>query len=143
MRFMMLVKADEKSEAGMLPSRELVEAMGKFNEEMVRAGVMLAGEGLHPSSKGARVSFSGGKSRVTEGPFGGTRDLLAGFWMIQVKSREEAIAWAARAPFEEGGVIEIRQVFEVSDFPAEVLPAEEAAREQAMRKELERRGRAR
>ena len=143
MRFMMLVKANEKSEAGEFPSPGLVEAMGKFNEEMVKAGVMLAGEGLHPSSKGARVSFSGGKSKVTDGPFDNAKELVAGFWMIQVKSRAEAIAWAARAPFEDGGVIEIRQVFEASDFPSEVLPPEAAAREQALRDQLDRQERER
>ena len=141
MRFMLLVKANEKSEAAALPSHELVEAMGKFNEEMANAGVMLAGEGLHPSSKGARLSFSGGKSKVTEGPFPNPKELVSGFWMIQVKSRDEAIAWASRAPFEDGGVIEIRQVFEASDFASDVLSSEGAAREQALRDELERRQR--
>src|SRR6266849_8505941 len=115
MRFMMLVKADKNSEAGVLPSKELVAAMGKFNEEMVKAGVMLAAEGLHASSKGARISFSGGKPIVTDGPFAETKELIAGFWLIQVKSKAEAIEWASRVPFREGG-IEIRQVFEASDF---------------------------
>ena len=138
MRFMMLVKADRDSEAGILPSTELVAAMGKFNEQMMEAGVLLAGEGLQPSSKGARVSFAKGKPTVTDGPFAEAKELVAGFWMIQVKSREEAIRWASRVPFVDG-VIEIRQVFETSDFPADILPADEAAREDAMRKELERR----
>jgi len=122
MRFMLLVKADKSSEAGVLPTKELVAAMGKFNEEMAKAGVLLAAEGLHPSSKGARLTFSRGKPTVTDGPFGAPTELLAGFWLIQVKSRNEAIAWAARAPFGEGAVLEVRQVFEASDFPPEIRP---------------------
>jgi hypothetical protein len=141
MRFMVLVKADEKSEAGVMPSPELVAAMGKFNEEMARAGVLLAGEGLHPSSKGARITFSGAKRTVTDGPFPETRELLAGFWLIQSKSRDEAIAWMSRAPFGDGETIEIRPVFETSDFPSDVLPPEAAAREQALREQLENRSR--
>jgi hypothetical protein len=135
MRFMMLVKANKDSEAGVLPSKELVAAMGKYNEELVKAGVLLAGEGLHASSKGARISFSGGKRTVTDGPFAETKELIAGFWLIQVKSKEEAIEWASRVPFMDGE-IEIRQVFEASDFPPEILPPEEAAREQALRDQL-------
>jgi hypothetical protein len=135
---MMLVKANKDSEAGVLPSKELVAAMGKFNEEMAKVGVLLAGEGLHASSKGARVKFSGAKRTVTNGPFPETKELLAGFWMIQVKSKEEAMEWASRVPFADGEEIEIRQVFEASDFPAEVLPPEAAAREQALREELQR-----
>jgi hypothetical protein len=138
MRFMMLVKASKDSEAGMLPSKELVAAMGKFNEEMAKAGVLLAGEGLHASSKGARVKFSGAKRTVTDGPFPATKELLAGLWMIQVKSKAEALEWASRVPFADGEEIEIRQVFEASDFPPEVLPPEDAAREQALREELQR-----
>jgi hypothetical protein len=138
MRFMMLVKANKDSEAGVLPSKELVAAMGKFNEEMVKAGVLLGGEGLHPSSKGARIKFSREKRTVTNGPFPETKELLAGFWMIQVKSREEAMEWASRVPFADGEEIEIRQVFETSDFPPEVLPPEDAAREEALRAELQR-----
>jgi hypothetical protein len=138
MRFMMLVKANKDSEAGVLPSKELVAAMGKFNEEMVKAGVLLGGEGLHPSSKGARIKFSREKRTVTNGPFPETKELLAGFWMIQVKSREEAMDWASRVPFADGEEIEIRQVFETSDFPPEVLPPEDAAREEALRAELQR-----
>jgi hypothetical protein len=137
-RFMILVKANKDSEAGVLPSKELVAAMGRFNEEMAKADVLLAGEGLHPSSKGARVKFTGKKPIVTDGPFAETKELLAGFWLIQVKSKAEAIDWASRAPFEAGEEIEIRQVFEASDFPAEVLPPEEAAREQALREQLQR-----
>jgi hypothetical protein len=138
MRFMVLVKADKNSEAGALPSKEILAAMGKFNEEMVEAGVMLAGEGLHPTSKGARIKFSGTKRSVTDGPFAETKELLAGFWMLEVKSKQEAIAWASRAPFGDGVEIEVRQVFEASDFPAEIFPAEGAAREQALRDELQR-----
>lgn len=136
MRFMMLVKANEDSEAGVLPSKELVAAMGKYNEELVKAGVLLTAEGLHASSKGARVTFSGGKRTVTDGPFTETKELIAGFWLIQVKSKEEALEWASRIPFE-GGELEVRQVFEAYDFPAEILPPEDAAREQALRDELQ------
>ena len=121
MRFMMLVKADKNSEAGALPSKDLVAAMGKFNEQMVKAGVMLAAEGLQASSKGARVRFSGGKRTVIDGPFAETKELVAGFWLWQVKSKEEAIEWLKRAPFEEEEV-EIRQVFEAEDFGAEFTP---------------------
>jgi hypothetical protein len=120
MRFMMMVRADKATEAGIPPSKELLEAMGKFNEEMVKAGVMLDGAGLQPSSKGARVRFPGGKPKVTDGPFAETKELIAGFWLIQVKSKEEAIAWASRCPpptyGEQEGEIEIRQLFEESDF---------------------------
>ncbi len=137
MRFMLLVKASKDSEAGVLPSTELLTAMGRFNEEMVKAGVMLAGEGLQASSKGARVKFAKGKPSVTEGPFRATEELVAGFWMIEVKSKAEAVQWASRVPFDEGE-IEVRQVFEASDFPADVFPPEEAAREQAMRDELQK-----
>jgi hypothetical protein len=143
MRFMMIVKASKDSEAGVLPSRELIEAMGKFNEEMVKAGVLLAGEGLQASSQGARVRFSGGKPTVIDGPFAETKELIAGFWLIQVKSKDEAIQWAMRCPAPHGenqeGEIEIRQVFEASDFPPEILSPEEASREQALREEVERR----
>jgi hypothetical protein len=138
MRFMMLVKANKDSEAGVLPSKELIAAMGQYNEELAKAGVMLAGEGLHATSKGARVKFSGKKRTVTEGPFTPTNEQLAGFWMIQVKSKQEAIDWASRVPFAEGEEVEIRQVFEASDFPADIFPPEEAAREQALRDELHR-----
>jgi len=137
MRFMMIVKASKDSEAGILPSKELLATMGKFNEEMVKAGVMLAGEGLQASSKGARIKYSGAKRTVTDGPFAETKELVAGFWLIQVKSKQEAIEWASRAPFQEGEV-EIRQVFESEDFPAEIFPPEDAAREQALRDELQR-----
>ena len=138
MRFMMLVKASKESEAGVLPSKELLAAMGDFNEEMAKAGVLIAGEGLQASSKGVRVTFSGSRRIVTDGPFAETKELLAGFWMIDVKSRAEAIAWASRVPFSDGEVVEVRQVFEASDFPAEVFPPEDAAREQELRDELPR-----
>ena len=121
MRFMVIVKADKNSEAGVLPSHELLAEMGKFNEELVKAGVMLAGEGLQASSKGARVKFSGNKRTVTDGPFTETKELVAGFWLWQVRSKEEAIEWLKRAPFREGEV-EIRQVFEAEDFGAEFTP---------------------
>jgi hypothetical protein len=134
MRFMILVKANEQSEAGELPSEQILTEMGKYNEELVKAGVMLAGEGLHPTSKGARVKFSGGMRTVTDGPFTETKELLAGFWLIQVKSKEEAIEWVKRAPFDGGTEIEIRQVFEADDFGAELTPelreAEERLRAQ-------------
>ena len=134
MRFMLQVRAHPDSEAGKMPSRELIAAMGRFNEEMMQAGVMLAGEGLHPSSKGARVIFAGGKPTVTQGPFPNVDELVSGFWIIQAASKEEAIDWARRVPFEDG-VIEVRQIFEASDFPADILPPEAAAREQAWRDE--------
>jgi hypothetical protein len=122
MRFMVIVKASAESEAGVMPSQELLAAMGKYNEELANAGVMLAGEGLHPTSKGARVKFSGGKRMVIDGPFAETKELVAGFWLWQVKSREEAIEWLKRAPFEDTEV-EIRQVFEVEDFGDALTPA--------------------
>ena len=124
MRFMIIVKATKDSEAGVLPDKKLLTEMGKFNEELVKAGVMLAGEGLQPSSKGARVKFSGSKRTVTDGPFAETKELIAGFWLWQVKSREEAIAWVKRCPNPMQGEseIEIRQVFEAEDFGAEFTP---------------------
>ena len=122
MRFMVIVKADKNSEAGAMPSTEMLTAMGKFNEEMVKAGVMLAGEGLHPTSKGARIKYSGKQPSVSRGPFAGTSDLVAGFWLIQVKSLEEAIEWMKRAPFDGGAEIEIRQVFDAEDFGEALTP---------------------
>jgi len=124
MRFMILVKADKASEAGVLPDEKLLAAMGKFNEELVKAGVMLAGEGLQPSSKGARVKFSGEKRTVIDGPFAETKELIAGFWLWQVKSKEEAIEWVKRCPNPMPGesVIEIRQVFEAEDFGPAFTP---------------------
>ena len=124
MRFMVIVKADKNSEAGAMPSEELLAAMGKYNEELVNAGVMLAGEGLHPSSKGARVRFSGSNRTVIDGPFAESKELIAGFWIFQVKSLEEAIDWVKRCPnpLEGESEIEIRQVFEAEDFGAEFTP---------------------
>jgi hypothetical protein len=121
MRFMVIVKADKDSEAGVLPSHELLAEMGRFNEELVKAGVMLAGEGLQASSKGARVRFSGKNRTVIDGPFAETKELVAGFWLWQVRSKEEAIEWLKRAPFQTGEV-EIRQVFEAEDFGEEFTP---------------------
>ncbi|MEU7132277.1 YciI family protein [Streptomyces sp. NPDC046261] len=134
---MMIVKATEDSEAGAMPTKEMIAEMGQYNERLAKAGVMLAGDGLHPSSRGARVSYSGSRRTVTDGPFAETKELIAGFWIIQVKDRDEALEWARRIPFEDGEV-EIRQIFETSDFPADILPPEEAAREEALRDELRR-----
>jgi hypothetical protein len=121
MRFMVIVKATPESERGAMPSTEILAAMGKYNEELVKAGVMLAGEGLHPTSRGARVRFEGKKRTVIDGPFAETKELIAGFWLWQVKSREEALEWLKRAPFQEG-TVELRQVFETDDFGAEMTP---------------------
>jgi hypothetical protein len=132
MRFMMLVKATPESEADVLPGPELLAAMGKYNEELINAGVMLAGDGLQSSSKGARVTFSGGKRTVTDGPFTEAKELIAGYWLIEAKSKEEAVEWASRVPFEDGE-IEIRQVFEDSDFAS--LPPDTAKHEPAVREE--------
>jgi hypothetical protein len=124
MRFMVMVKANDDSEAGVMPSQEMLTEMGRYNEELVKAGVLLAGEGLHPSSKGARVRFSGKDRTVVDGPFAETKELIAGFWLIQVKSREEAIEWVKRCPnpMEGESEIEIRQVFEADDFGDEFTP---------------------
>ena len=122
MRFMVLVKANEQSEAGVLPNEEQLAEMGRYNEELVKAGVMLAGEGLQASSKGARVRFSGKERTVIDGPFTETKELIAGFWLIQAKSKDEAIEWVKRAPFDGGEEIEIRQVFEADDFGDEFTP---------------------
>jgi hypothetical protein len=116
MRFMVLVKANKASEAGILPDEQMLGAMGKYNEELVKAGVMLAGDGLQPSSKGARVRFEGEKRTVIDGPFTETKDLVAGYWIWQCRTKEEAIQWLKRAPFTEGEEVEIRQVYELSDF---------------------------
>src|SRR3954469_25634835 len=138
MRFMVIVKASKDSEAGVMPSMELLTEMGKFNEEMCKAGVMQAGEGLHPTSKGARIAFTGGEPAVKQGPFDVTRDLIAGFWLIDVASKDDAIAWMKRAPFAAGDEIEIRQVFAAEDFGAAPTPElrekEERLRAQAARK---------
>ena len=138
MRFMILVKADKNTEAGILPSTELLAAMGKYNEELVKAGVMLAGEGLQPSSKGSRVTFSRSKPTVVDGPFAETKELVAGFWLWQVRSKEEAIEWVKRAPMPEGSVLEIRQVFEAEDFGEQFTP-ELRAQEERLREQTRQR----
>jgi hypothetical protein len=141
MKFMIIVKASKNSEAGIMPDEKLLAAMGQYNEELVKAGVMLAGEGLHPSSKGARVRFSDSGQTVVDGPFAETDQLIAGFWMWQVKSKEEAIAWVKRCPNPmpgEEAEIEIRQVFEAEDFGAEFTP-ELRAQEERLRAEMEAR----
>lgn len=138
MRFMVIVKASQESEAGVLPSETLLTEMGKYNEELVKAGVMLAGEGLQPSAKGARVRFNGAKRTVIDGPFAETKELVAGFWLWQVKSKEEAIEWLKRAPFQEGEV-EIRQVFETEDFAPSDPTGELRAAEERLRAQTEQR----
>jgi hypothetical protein len=135
MRFMVIVKASKESEAGVLPSQEILAAMGKYNEELTKAGVMLAGEGLHPSSKGARVRFEGKKRTVIDGPFTETKELIAGFWLWQVKSKEEAIEWLKRAPFDGGTEVELRQVFEAEDFGPAFTP-ELREQEERLRKQV-------
>ena len=141
MRFMVIVKATKDSEAGVMPSTQLLADMGKFNEELVKAGVMLAGDGLQPSSKGARVKFSGNKRTVVDGPFAETKELIAGYWLWQCKSKEEAIAWAKRCPNPAGdgkqGELEIRQVFEADDFGAEFTP-ELREQEDRLRAEIDK-----
>ena len=138
MRFMIIVKANKDSEAGVMPSEQLLKEMGNYNEELVKAGVMLAGEGLHPSSKGARVKFSGSHRIVTDGPFAETKELVAGYWLWQVNSKEEAIEWVKRCPNPTGeaGEIEIRQVFEAEDFGAEFTP-ELREQEERLRAEID------
>ncbi len=135
MRFMVLVPASEESEAGVMPSEAELAEMGKYNEELVKAGVMLAGEGLHPTSKGARVRFSGEERTVTDGPFTESKELIAGYWLIQARSKEEALEWVKRAPFDGGVELEVRQVFEAEDFGDEFTPElreqEERIRQQA------------
>jgi hypothetical protein len=137
MRFMIIMKADKTTEAGGLPDEKILTEMGKFNEELVKAGVMLAGEGLHPSSKGARVKFSGGKASVIDGPFSEAKELVAGFWLWQVKSKAEAIEWVKRCPHPSQGEmeIEVRQVFEAEDFGAEFTP-ELREQEERLRAEI-------
>src|SRR3954451_10937662 len=143
MRFIMLLKADKNTEAGIMPGEDILIAMGKYNEELIKAGVLLAGEGLQPSSKGARVRFANGKTTVVDGPFAETKELVAGFWMIQVKSKEEAIEWMKRCPNPMGGEseIELRKVFELEDFGSELTP-EVRQQEERQRAELDRRSKA-
>lgn len=135
MTFMVIVKANADSEAGVMPTEQMLADMGNFNDELVKAGIMLAGEGLHPSSKGVRIRFSGSGTTVVDGPFTETKELIAGFWLVQVKSREEAIEWFRRAPMGEGAELEIRQVFEADDFGEEFTP-ELRAQEERQRAEL-------
>ena len=134
MRFMVMVKATADSEAGVMPSEEMLTRMGAYNEELVKAGVMLAGEGLHPSSKGLRMRFSGSERAITDGPFAETKELLAGFWIWQVRSFEEAVEWLKRAPFDGGTEIELRPIFEMEDF-GEVLTPELREQEERVRAE--------
>ena len=135
MRCMVIVKAGKDSEAGILPSTELLTNMGKFNEELVKAGVMLAGEGLQPSSKGKRIAFTGAKPTITDGPFAETKELVAGFWLWQVRSMEEAVEWLKRSPFGPGAEVEIRPVFEAEDFGANLTP-EIKEREERLRNQI-------
>src|SRR3954463_11710529 len=135
MRFMVIVKADKQSEAGVLPDEKILTEMGKYNEQLVKAGGMLAGEGLYDSSKGKRGPFGGGKKTVIDGPFAETKELLAGFWLWQVKSIDEAVEWLKRAPFDGGTEIELRPIFEAEDFGAELTP-ELRAREERLRAEI-------
>jgi hypothetical protein len=137
MRVMVIVKSNKDSEAGLMPSQEILAKMGKYNEELVKAGIMQAGEGLHPSSRGVRVQFSGDKRTVTKGPFPETKDLIAGFWLWQVKSLDDAIEWLKRAPFDGGTEIEIRPIFEAEDFGAEFTP-ELREREERLREQMEK-----
>ena len=137
MRVMVIVKADKDSEAGKMPSKQILTDMGNFNEELVKAGVMLAGEGLTPSSKGKRIKFDGARRTVTDGPFTETKELIAGFWLWQVKSMDEAVEWLKRAPFDGGTEVEIRRVFEAEDFGKEFTP-EARAQEERLRAEIER-----
>lgn len=134
MKVMVLVKANAESEAGAMPGQQCLEAMGHYNEELVKAGIMLAGEGLHPSQRGARVRFDGGQRTVNDGPFAETKELIAGFWLWQVRSLEEAIEWLKRAPFDGGEEVELRPVFEMEDF-GDTLTPELREREQRLREQ--------
>jgi hypothetical protein len=138
MRFMMMVRANRDTEAGVMPEEKLIAAMGKYNEELAKAGVLIDGAGLQPSSKGARIKFSGGKPTVVDGPFAETKELIAGYWLIQVKSKEEAIEWAKRCPAPQGeaaeGELELRQLFELDDFP----PSEAIEHHRKLEQELAR-----
>jgi hypothetical protein len=137
MRVMVIVKSSKETEAGEMPSEKLLADMGRYNEELVKAGVMLAGEGIHPSSRGKRVVFGDGGPRVIDGPFAETKELVAGFWVWQVKSMDEAVAWLKKAPFEGGAIVELRQVFEADDFGKEFTP-ELRAQEDRLREEIAR-----
>jgi hypothetical protein len=135
---MVLVPASKESEEGQMPPKELFEQMGKFNSEMIKAGVMLAGEGLAPTSRGARIRYEGGRTTVTDGPFTESKELVAGYWIIQCKSKEEAIEWMKRAPFGGGCQIEIRPIMELCDFPPDVLPAGVAEYERSLREQIQK-----
>jgi hypothetical protein len=138
MRFMVIVKADKNSEAGVMPTEQLLSDMGKYNEQLVKAGIMLAGEGLHPSSKGKRIRFdTADKRTVIDGPFAETKELVAGFWLLQAKSMDEVVEWIKRAPFDGGAELEIRPVFEAEDF-GEAFTPELRAQEERLRKEIEK-----
>lgn len=139
MRVMVLVKADKDSEAGNMPSEDILTKMGAYNEELVKAGIMLAGEGLHPTSRGLRMRFSGADRAITDGPFAETKELLAGFWIWQVKSMDEAVEWLKRAPFDGGTEIELRPIFEMEDFGDAMTP-ELKAQEDRLRQDIERKG---
>ena len=136
MKFMVMVPASKESEAGVLPDAGMFEEMDRFNEEMVKAGVMLAGEGLHPTSKGARITFSGGKTTVIDGPFTESKELIAGFWILQAKSKEEVIAWMRRAPFGESVTLEIRQIHDLADFASLDPTGELRAKELVLREQM-------
>lgn len=138
MRFMIMVKATANSEAGVMPAPEIFEAMGRFNEQLIEAGVLLAGEGLHPSKEGAKVTSRHGKLTVIDGPFAETKELIAGFWIISAKDKDEALSWVSRIPLDDGETVELRRVFEAADF-ADVLSPEQIAREETMRAENEKR----
>jgi hypothetical protein len=136
MRFMMIINSDEQSEAGVMPPEEVFEAMGRYNEELIKAGVLLAADGLAPSSEGARVHFRNGGVEVVDGPFTETKELIAGFWIIQVGSRAEALQWASRVPVGDGGQVVVRRIAEMADVPEEVLPAAERERREELRRNL-------
>ncbi len=138
MRYMMIIKSDEQTEAGTMPSSEDIAAMGRFNDELIKAGVLLAGEGLQPSSRGARVTRKNGETVVTDGPFAEAKELIAGFWLIDVKSYEEALNWTRRIPIGEGAEVELRKVFDVSDFAEDEVSKEYLDRERAWRAENEK-----
>lgn len=138
MKFMVIVPANQDSESGRLPSDKELEAMGKFNEQLVKAGVMVAGEGLHPTSKGARITFNGGKSSVKDGPFTESKELIAGFWILQTKSKDEVLEWMSRAPFPDGTTLEIRQVHSAEDFAPSDPTGKHRELEEKLRKEVER-----
>ena len=133
MRFMIIVKSSPESEAGALPDSEMIAAMGRYNEELIAAGVLLAADGLHPSSNGARIKFDGGKIKVTDGPFPETKELIGGYWLIDVQSKDAALEWVKRIPFKNGEEVELRKVHEASDFPVDSVSEEHLAKEAAWR----------